>query len=133
MNKTKNTHSVKKPRRKRTTYTDTFKRQVLREHFMGATYKSLVEKYDLFNAVIIYQWKCKFGSEFKELEGMAKSKKKRKSLKTEFKYKAGLSELEEELQQAKLKIIALEALIDIAEEELGVPVRKKPGAEQPKS
>lgn len=133
MDKPKNEQLAKKPRRKRTTYTDTFKRQVLREHFMGATYKSLVEKYDLFNGVIIYQWKCKFGSEFEELQGMAKSKKKGAGLKTDFKYKEGLSDLEAELQQAKLKVIALETLIDIAEEELGVPVRKKSGAEQPKS
>jgi hypothetical protein len=35
--------------------------------------------------------------------------------------------LEEELRQAKLKIICLETMIDVAEQTLQIEIRKKPG------
>jgi transposase len=41
-----------------------------------------------------------------------------------------VSELEKQLQDAQMKNIALETLIDVAEEQLNVPIRKKAGARQ---
>jgi hypothetical protein len=41
-----------------------------------------------------------------------------------------VSELEKQLQDAQMKNIALETLIDVAEEQLHVPIRKKAGARQ---
>lgn len=38
--------------------------------------------------------------------------------------------LAQDLQNARLKILALETLIDVAEEELKIKIRKKPGAKQ---
>lgn len=38
--------------------------------------------------------------------------------------------IDEELKQAKLKIKALETMIDIAEQQFKIPIRKKPGAKQ---
>ena len=37
---------------------------------------------------------------------------------------------DKELQQAKLKIAALEAMIDVAEQHYTISIRKKPGAKQ---
>ena len=42
----------------------------------------------------------------------------------------GSEDLEQALRQANLKILALETLIDIAEEQLKIKIRKKPGAKQ---
>jgi transposase len=39
-------------------------------------------------------------------------------------------QLEKDLAEARLKILALETLIDVAEDELKIKIRKKPGAKQ---
>ena len=41
-----------------------------------------------------------------------------------------IKELEKKLEDAQIKNIALETLIDVAEKDLKVPIRKKPGAKQ---
>src|ERR1041384_1990505 len=41
-----------------------------------------------------------------------------------------IKELEKKLEDAQIKNIALETLIDVAEKQLKVPIRKKPGAKQ---
>ena len=43
---------------------------------------------------------------------------------------ARIKELEAALELAKLKIIGLETLIDVAEEQLNIDIRKKPGTKQ---
>ena len=41
-----------------------------------------------------------------------------------------IKELEKKLEEAQIKNITLETLIDVAEKELKIPIRKKPGAKQ---
>jgi hypothetical protein len=41
-----------------------------------------------------------------------------------------IKELEKQLEHSQMKNIALETLIDVAEEQLKVPIRKKAGARQ---
>ena len=41
-----------------------------------------------------------------------------------------IKELERQLEKARMKNIALNTLIDVAETELKIPIRKKPGAKQ---
>ncbi len=41
-----------------------------------------------------------------------------------------IKELEKQLEDAQMKNIALETLIDVAEEQLKIPIRKKAGARQ---
>lgn len=41
-----------------------------------------------------------------------------------------IKELEKKLEDAQLKNIALETLVDVAEKEFKIPIRKKPGAKQ---
>ena len=45
---------------------------------------------------------------------------------------AGVSELQEELLMARLKIELLESMIDIADEQMGANIRKKAGTRQSK-
>src|SRR5690349_17748314 len=53
-----------------------------------------------------------------------------KRLKTAHKKEPDDAELRKELEEAKLKIIALNTLIDVAEEELKINIRKKSGAKR---
>jgi transposase len=46
------------------------------------------------------------------------------------KLEESLKKLKKELEDARIKNIALETLIDVAESELKIPIRKKPGAKQ---
>lgn len=41
-----------------------------------------------------------------------------------------LKQLEKQLEEARVKNIALEALVDVAEQQFKIPIRKKPGAKQ---
>lgn len=41
-----------------------------------------------------------------------------------------IKELEKKLEDAQIKNIALETLVDVAEKEFKIPIRKKPGAKQ---
>ena|SRR5258705_333354 len=41
-----------------------------------------------------------------------------------------IKELEKQLEDAQVKNIALETLVDVAEKEFKIPIRKKPGAKQ---
>lgn len=41
-----------------------------------------------------------------------------------------LKDLEKQLEDARIKNIALETLVDVAEKELNISIRKKPGAKQ---
>lgn len=46
------------------------------------------------------------------------------------KQQAKIKELEKQLQDAQIKNMALETLIDVAEKDLKIDIRKKPGAKQ---
>jgi len=41
-----------------------------------------------------------------------------------------VKELEKQLQDAEIKNIALETMVDVAEKQFKLPIRKKPGAKQ---
>jgi cell division septum initiation protein DivIVA len=41
-----------------------------------------------------------------------------------------IKDLEQQLEKAQMKNIALNTLIDVAETELKIPIRKKPGSKQ---
>lgn len=57
--------------------------------------------------------------------------KKGKSVKKDSPANAGdIKALQKELEEARLKIAALNTLIDVAEEQLKINIRKKPGAKQ---
>lgn len=43
---------------------------------------------------------------------------------------AKVAQLEKELKEEKLKSLAFSTMIDVAEEELGIDIRKKSGAKQ---
>ena len=52
--------------------------------------------------------------------------------KKEQEYKQQISQLEKSLEYAKLKILGLETMIKVAEEDLQMKIRKKPGTKRSK-
>jgi transposase len=56
--------------------------------------------------------------------------KKPKSIETPQSNNEQIKELQQQLADAHLKIAALNTLIDVAEEQLKINIRKKPGAKQ---
>ena len=111
-------------------YEIAFRRWLVREIEEGRTSVSDAIKTYNFNpkngAALIYTWRQKYAPEMVlALEDMtAEEKQKLTALQERVK------ELEKIAEDARMKNIALNLLIDIAEEKLKISIRKKPGAKQ---
>jgi len=115
-------------------YSDEFKRKVVQEHLMYGTPKDQLRiKYGIKGKSEILKWMRKF--EISNEVSMSKSKGFSKpSIGEESqevsKLKAEVARLERALEHEALRGRALDKLIDIAERELKISVRKKSGAKQ---
>lgn len=110
-------------------YPDDFRKQVAEDYLLTDMSYSEVQKiYNLPTKTIIVSfirwYKNKYDLSAIELDSSKESLVKPKNLKEK--------EMLELLQQAKLKIVALETMIDIAEDELGIEIRKKSGSKPSK-
>lgn len=82
------------------------------------------------------RWITKFGlsntsrKQFNEMKKTIESKDTTGKSLRELTLEAKVAQLEKELKAERLKSLAYSAMIDTAEEELGVDIRKKPGAKQ---
>lgn len=94
------------------------------EYLLGEmSYRSLGRKYGV-DFRTLHSWVSKY-------RGESVSKKKEKSVNQgRSELPADIKELQEELRKAKLKNKLLDAMIDIAEDELKISIRKKSGARQ---
>jgi transposase-like protein len=106
------------------------KEQVRNEYLSGGgSYRSLAERYGCSASTI---HRLVMGSKNKEtkrratkIEGwVQRASGADQAMPTE------VSELQEELRMARLKIELLEAMIDVADEQMGANIRKKAGARQ---
>lgn len=75
---------------------------------------------------IIYDWRKKYAAEMVLSSQEMTEAEKQKLLELQKKNKA----LEKQLADARMQNIAINMLIDIAEEKLHISIRKKPGAKQ---
>ncbi|MDA3616809.1 hypothetical protein [Polluticaenibacter yanchengensis] len=111
-------------------YEVTFRRWLIREIEEGRmTTADAVSEFN-FNPIngisLIYQWRKKYApSMFLSLPSMTEKEKQelgalQKQLKT----------MEKQLEEARMRNIALNTLIDVAEEKLKIDIRKKPGAKK---
>lgn len=115
---------VKRGRVGRNTYSTELKLQIVREITCGLlTAEQAVEKYDISVKALIIDWIKEFSCQI-PLTPMAKKKEELTSEEEKIK------KLEEALKYAELKILGLETLINVAEKELKVDIRKKPGTKQ---
>ena len=109
-------------------YSEEFKLKVVHEVLRGEiTKEACREKYGIKGHSTVLKWMRKFGLT-KEPIQMSQKKKKDRSLDL----KAEIRLLRKELSYEKLKSEALSEMIDIAEEELKISIRKKSGAKQSK-
>lgn len=115
-------------------YSDEFKRMVVREHLEYGTPKDqLKAKYGIKGKSAILNWMRKFA--YTNESPMSKQKPQHVTAAgSESEEIARLKAENERLKQAlaheQLHVQALNTMIDIAERELKIPVRKKPGAKQ---
>ncbi len=113
---------------KRKTFTNLQKRTIVTAIEQGRlTIKEAKIAYNIKNEKIIRNWIVQYKSEkveicIENISPMAKDKPSSQDLEKEALQKA--------LQEAELKIKALNTLIDVAEEQLKIDIRKKSGAKQ---
>jgi len=117
-------------------YTQEFKIKICREHIeTGVSIRSLARKYNLSGHSLIYDWlrrykfvegestrSCNFTPvQNKDSMGIPKDKESFDKLRLEKR----IEELEKQLKEAEMKAIAYSTMVDIAEKEFQIPIRKK--------
>ena len=106
-------------------YETSFRRKVAMEYLSGEfSYSELAKRYQLKTTTNIQRWIKEYRKQQAELLSSnmenPQDKADRDSLEK-------AKKLEEELKLAKIKIAALETMIDIAEEQFKIEIRKKSG------
>ena len=115
---------MKKP----TKYADDFKESVVKEVLDGIiTKEEAKRRYGIRGSSAVLNWIRNF--EYTQSVNMEKIKKTGKSLEE---LEAENARLKQELELEQLRTRALNVMIDIAENQFKIPIRKKPGAKQSK-
>ena len=115
-------------------YNDAEKLQLIEEYMnSGESMESFQGKYGMGHCTLS-RWMTKFGlsnTSQKQLNEMKKvvERSLEKSLR-ERTLEAKVAQLEKKLKEEQLKSMAYSTMIDVAEEELGIDIRKKSGAKQ---
>ena len=116
------------------TYSDDMKLKVVQEYYSTSqSQKDLMLKYGILGPNTITNWIRKFGIKSptqNELKLQKEMTKSTKETKLELELKSKILRLEKELSFEKLKSEAYNTLIDVAEEELKIDIRKKSGSKQ---
>jgi transposase len=116
-------------------YSDEFKMQVVQEYLNSElTQPELLEKYSIRGSSSITKWMRKFGLKDASVRHrnnyttiMSKGRKKTSQ---ELALATKVKELEKALEYEKLRTLALDTMIDIAEDKLKISIRKKSGTKQ---
>ena len=115
-------------------YTDEFKLKVVQEYLnTDAGFMEVKQKYGLRSNKSIPDWMRKFGLKTpvqgqNELQNAMKEQIERTPLERELELK--VKKLEQELERERLRTLALNTMIDIAERELKIKLRKNSGAKR---
>ena len=115
-------------------YNDAEKLQIIEEYMnSGESMESFQGKYGMGHCTLS-RWMAKFGLsntsqiQFNEMTKVVE-RSPEKSLR-ERTLEAKIAQLEKKLKEEQLKSMAYSTMIDVAEEELGIDIRKKSGAKQ---
>ena len=115
-------------------FPDDFKLQVVQDYLStDISQEELKKKYNFSGNNNIYNWMRKFGlskpseEQIKLHQFMSKEKQK-STLEQELELK--IKKLEDDLKREQYRTMALNTMIDIAERELKVDIRKKSGAKR---
>lgn len=120
-------------------YSEDFKLSVLIDYYVNGESKSfIIRKYKL-NTATLYRWFSQYpfekillslSSQEQELIMAKQSKKNPSGTSREQELQSRIKDLEKALALANLRAHALDKMIDIAEENEGIKIRKKPGTKQ---
>lgn len=116
-------------------YDEGFKRKVAKAYLNGeGSYSALGKRYGIKATVVprfVHWYRSKLHQENSNFEIIAIKMDDLKSL-SESELQDRIKELEKRLQLTQLKTEYLETLIDVAEKDLKIDIRKKPGTSQSK-
>ena len=108
--------------------------QIVQEYLTtNISQSELKKKYNFGGNGNIYRWMRKFGVSKLETEQLNLNRvmsQEKESNPRERELELKISKLEYELQREKFKALALNTLIDVAESDLNIEIRKKPGAKR---
>lgn len=115
-------------------YPDELKYKVVQEYLTTSkSQKELRKEYGIIGVNAISKWKLKFGEvklSLKEIKLHKEMSKEKKLTSREIELEVKLRKAEDALEKEQLRSLALSTLIDIAEREFKIPIRKKPGTKQ---
>ena len=115
---------------KRSPYSDSFRRMVVEEVLSGSIYiAGAAKKYGIAHRSTVSSW-IKWHQNNADIELPKPPSMNEKETDRPEGESEQIRELKAALELAKLKIIGLETLIDVAEEQLNIDIRKKPGTKQ---
>ncbi len=115
-------------------FTDDLKLKIVQDYLStGISQEELKKKYNFTGCNNIYNWMRKFGlskpnEDQIQLHRAMRVEKQKSSSEQELELK--VKNLEEELKREQFKTLALNTMINIAERELKVDIRKKSGAKR---
>lgn len=112
-------------------YTEVFKMQIVREVEGGKiTQEDARRRYGISGHSTILKWSRKYGRMTDRQEkGVQKIVMEEKDIEI-LNLRNENQALKEELERARIKNVVLETLVDVAERELQIPIRKKYGAKR---
>jgi transposase len=115
-------------------YTDEFKFEVVQEYLnRDCSQKDLLEKYEIGGGSTISEWMRRFGLKSPSIrQSPIRANMSRQADKSskEKELEAKVQELQKQLEYEQLRVLALNTLIEVAERDLKISIRKKPGAKQ---
>ena len=121
-------------KRKVNQFPDELKYKIVQEYLQSSiSKKDLMQKYGVRGNSCIMNWMRKFGLSYPteaQIKVNNQVTKESKKPRQERELEQKLKTLEQELEYEKLRTKVLNTLIDIAEEELKISIRKKSGAKQ---
>lgn len=114
-----------------------FRIQVVQEYLgTNMSQKELMEKYNIRGNNTIKKWMRKFDLALpsdQQIELQRIMAKEKEKTVYERELEAKIKKLEAQLEDEKLRTLALSTMIDLAEKEFKIPIRKKSGAKPSKS
>jgi transposase-like protein len=121
-------------KRKVNQFTDEFKFEVIQEYLTtDITHKALKKKHGIKGNSCIPNWKRKFGTSQiteEQINLQRTMSKEEEKTPRERKLEAKIKELEKALEQERLRTLALNTMINVAERDLKISIRKKSGTKQ---
>jgi transposase len=121
-------------KRKVNHYTDKFKLKVVKEYVeTDISQEALKRKYGIGGNNCIPNWMRKFGMKTPNEEQIKLQRimsEEQGKTKREAELEAKVRELEKSLDYERLRTLALDTMIDVAERDLRITIRKKSGARQ---